>query len=75
MTRLEWYEWNGSDILRDSKTGRNVAWVQQYPDLGYSVQLWDDNKKPQADWERIAYAPDLDTAKMIALLNVEGTLV
>ena len=75
MTRLVWVEWNGSDILHDRETNRNVAWVQQYPDLGYSIQLWDYTRKPQADWERIAYAPDLDAAKMIALLNVERTLV
>ena len=75
MTKLEWYEWQGSDILRNKKTERNAAWVKQYPDLGYLVQIWDDKAKPQGDWVDIAMVPDLDAAKMIAQLNVEGTVV
>lgn len=72
--RLKWNEWQGSYILGNLDTHRNVAWVQQYPDLGWSVQLWGMHKgKP--DWKRIAHVPELDAAKMIALLNVEGKLV
>jgi hypothetical protein len=75
--KMRWIEWNGSDILRCEKTHHHFAWITryQYPDLGYKVQLWDDYKGPQGDWVEIAIVPDLDTAKMIAKLNVEGELV
>jgi len=72
--KLEWHEWNKSHILLNEKTNRNVAWVQHYPDLGWSVQIWRMyNGKP--DWEHIVHVPDLDAAKMIAQLNVEGEMV
>ena len=75
MTELKWTEWNGSHLLVDLRTGRNTSWVQYYPDLGWSIELWDDNIKPQGNWERIAYHPDLEVAKALAKFNVEGTLV
>jgi len=75
MTRFQWYEWCESDVLKDTTTGRNAAWVQKYSDLGYRIQLWSDSVKPQGDWVFVAIVPDLDAAKMIAQLNVEGELV
>lgn len=75
MTKLVWWDYNGADVLRNTGTALNVAMVQKYPDLGYSVRLWDRGVDPQGDWVEIAMAPDRDAAKMIALLNVEGTLV
>jgi hypothetical protein len=68
--KLEWLEWNNSHLLRDPETNRNRAWVQRYPDLGYSVQLWNRAMGKYGDWERIAYAPELEAAKLIAQLNV-----
>jgi hypothetical protein len=76
MTKLHWVKWQNSDLLQDVKTQRNAAWVQSYPDLGYKVELWDKNAgKNGGDWVQIAMVPDLDTAKMIAKLNVHGELV
>ena len=76
IDKMRWIEWNGSDILRCEKTQRNAAWVQSYFDLGYKVELWDKNAgKNGGDWVQIAMVPDLDTAKMIAQLNVHGELV
>ena len=72
--KMRWVRWQDSDLLQDVKTQRNAAWVQSYPDLGYKVELWDDNIHPR-DWVEIAMVPDLDTAKMIAKLNVQGELV
>lgn len=72
MTKLQWVDWNDSVFLRNVDTGRNAAWVTYYPDLGYTVCLWDED---EMEGVRIAIAPDLDTAKMIAKLNVEGELV
>ena len=66
----EWFEWQRSWWLQDMETMRNYAWVQPYPDLGYSVLLWNRALGGQGDWERIAHAPDVDAAKMIAQLNV-----
>lgn len=75
MDKMKWIEWNGSDILRCEKTHHHFAWVQPYPDLGYRVEIWDDHIGSQGEWVEIAMTPDLDTAKMIAKLNVEGELV
>lgn len=75
MTKLHWVKWQDSDLLQDVKTQRNSAWVQYYPDLGYKVELWNRGVDPQGDWVEIAIAPDLDAAKMIAQLNVEGELI
>lgn len=71
--KLKWIQWNGSDILRCEKTHHHTAWVQPvHDDNGYRIDLWNDDIK---DWESIAHAPDLDAAKMIAKLHVEGELV
>lgn len=67
---LKWISWPSGVLLRDTETNRNYAWVQRYPDLGYSVMLRNRAMGRQGDWERIAHAPDLDAAKMIAQLNV-----
>ena len=75
MTKLHWIKWNGSDLLQDIKTERNSAWITKYPDLGYKVELWDRSIDPQGEWVELAMAPDLDAAKMIAQLNVEGEVV
>jgi hypothetical protein len=75
MTKLRWIVWCESDILRCEKTHHNYAWVQKYSDLGYRVQLWSDKVKPQGDWVVLTIVPDLDAAKMIAQLNVEGEVV
>jgi hypothetical protein len=75
MTNLEWWEFYGADVLRNTSTVFNVAMVKAHPDLGYSVMLWDADKHPQGDWVEIATTPDRESAKMIAILNVEGTLV
>jgi hypothetical protein len=72
--KMRWVKWQDSDILRCEKTDHHFAWVKYYPDLGYKVQLWDDNIHPRG-WVDIAIVPDLDTAKMIAKLNVHGELV
>ena len=67
---LKWLDWQGSSWLHDPMTDRKYAWVQPYPDLGYSVLIWNRALGRQGDWERIAHAPDVDAAKMIAQLNV-----
>jgi hypothetical protein len=73
--KLKWIQWNGSDILRCEKTHHHTAWINYYPDLGYRVEIWSDKVKPQGDWVRLAIVPDLETAKMVAKLHVEGELV
>jgi hypothetical protein len=71
MKRLKWIDWSDSHILFNMDTNRNEAWVQQKPELGWRVQLWDAHAKPKPDWVGIAYTPELDAAKLIAQLNVE----
>ena len=75
IDKMRWVRWQDSDILRCEKTDHHFAWVQYYPDLGYKVQLWNDQSDPCGDWDTIAIVDDLDTAKMIAKLNVQGELV
>lgn len=71
--KLKWVQWNGSDILRCERTHHHPAWVQPMHDnTEFRVDIWNDSRK---DWDSIAYAPDLDTAKAIAKLHVEGELV
>lgn len=73
--KTEWSMWNEAHILVNRKTNRNMAWVELKSD-GWRVQLWKDGTRThKGRWETIAHVPDLDAAKMIAQLNVEGELV
>jgi hypothetical protein len=78
MTKLKWYEWKGSHVLRDAKTARNFVWVDTYPDLGWSISVWNPelaNLQTNGDWERIAHHSDLETAKSIAMIYAKGNLL
>ena len=73
--KLEWHYWGEASVLMNVGTQRNTAWVELKPE-GWRIQLWKDGTRThKGRWETIAHVPDLDAAKMIALLNVEGELV
>ena len=75
IDKMRWVGWNGSNVLRCEKTHHHFAWVKYYPNIGYKVEIWDDQAEPYGDWDAIALVDDLDSAKAIAKLNVRGELL
>lgn len=67
---LVWREWGEAHVLSNEDTQRNGAWIKPHKN-GWMVQIWRMHRgKP--DWVDLVVVPDLDAAKMIARLNVEG---
>ena len=78
MISVEWVEWKGAHVLRSKDLGRNYVWVEAYPDLGWSVSIWNQalaNLHTSGDWERIAHHHDLEAAKAIAMIYAKGNLL
>lgn len=68
---LAWDEYDNTCFLCNLNTGRNEAWLVRRGD-GWVVHRWDETNKRRPDWVELGVVPDLDAAKMIARLNVEG---
>lgn len=76
MPELEWVPWVDGYLLRIVGTQRHRAWIEPYSGLGYSIKVWSPPPTTQhGNWERIAYHPDLETAKTIAMMYVKGNLL
>lgn len=68
---LVWSDHDNNYFLHNRDTGRNEAWLVRR-DEGWTVHRWDETDKRRPNWVELVVVPDLDAAKMIARLNVEG---